>query len=77
MTQDAHFSIKASKFSRARRWRLTWLAGPGRKAPSREFLEREAPPKTSARKRTERGQKALARGPALEHFGTSQRHLQL
>lgn len=59
MTENAHFSIKASEKSRARCWRLTWLAGPGRKAPSWTFLEREPEPQTPARKRMERGQKAL------------------
>lgn len=51
--------MKASNKSRARCWRLTWLAGPGRKVPSWEFIEREPEPKTKARKRMERGQKAL------------------
>jgi hypothetical protein len=59
VAQDAHFSVKASEASRARCWRLTWLAGPGRKAPSWDFLEREPEPQTKARKRMERGLKAL------------------
>lgn len=59
LAQDAHFRVKASETSRARCWRLTWLAGPGRKAPSWEFLEREPDPQTLARKRMERGQRAL------------------
>ena len=59
MTQEAHFKVKASETSRARCWRLTWLAGPGRKAPSWDFLEREPEPQTPARKRMERGLKAL------------------
>lgn len=59
MTQNAHFSIKAGEASRARCWRLTWQPGPGRKLASFEFLDREAEPKTPARKRMERGQKAL------------------
>lgn len=59
MTQDAHFRVKAAEASRARCWRLTWLAGPGRKGPTMDFLEREPAAKTLARKRMERGQKAL------------------
>lgn len=59
LTHDAHFHVKASERSRARCWRLTWEAGPGRKPPSWDFLEREAPPKSRERKRMERGQKAL------------------
>jgi hypothetical protein len=58
-TEDAYFKVKASEKSRARCWRLTWLVGPGRKAPTSEFLDREPEPQTSARKRMERGQKAL------------------
>lgn|GEM_PF-1241264 len=59
MTQDAHFRVKASEASRARCWRLTWLVGPGRKAPSWTFEEREPEPQTPARKRMERGLMAL------------------
>lgn len=59
MTQDAHFKVKASETSRARCWRITWEAGPGRKAPSSDFLTREPEPQTSARKRMERGLRAL------------------
>ncbi len=59
LTQEAYFRVKASNRSRARCWRLTWLAGPGRKAPSWDFIKREPEPKTKARKRMERGQKAL------------------
>jgi ribosomal protein L32 len=58
MTQDARFTPAADK-SRARCWRLTWQSGPGRKAPTWNFMEREPEPKTKARKRMERGQKAL------------------
>lgn len=58
MTQPAHFSIKASDRSRARCWRLTWEAGPGRKAPSWDFLDRE-PDDKPARKRMERGLRVL------------------
>lgn len=59
LTQDAHFHVKAAEKSRARCWRLTWQAGPGRKAPSWEFLDREPDTKTPARKRMERGLRAL------------------
>ena len=59
LTQESHFSIKAADKSRARSWRLTWLAGPGRKAPSWEFLKREPEPKSQAHKRMERGLRAL------------------
>ena len=59
LAQEAHFRVKASEASRARCWRLTWLPGPGRKAPSWEFQEREPDPQTPARKRMERGQRAL------------------
>ncbi|MFA7585583.1 MAG: hypothetical protein WCY11_05205 [Novosphingobium sp.] len=59
VTQDAYFHVKASATSRARCWRLTWEAGPGRKGPSSEYLEREPAPQSKARKRMERGLKAL------------------
>lgn len=59
LTQDAHFHVKAADRSRARCWRLTWLPGPGRKAPSWDFLEREPNIQTPARKRMERGLRAL------------------
>jgi hypothetical protein len=59
LTQAAYFSVKASKASRARCWRLTWLVGPGSKAPSWDFLKREPEPQTPARKRMERGLRAL------------------
>lgn len=59
LAQEAHFKVKASETSRARCWRLTWEAGPGRKAPSSEFMEREPAPQTPARKRMERGLRAL------------------
>jgi hypothetical protein len=58
-TQDAYFRVKAADKSRARCWRLTWQSGPARKAPSWTFLNREPEPKTVARKRMERGQRAL------------------
>lgn len=59
LAQEAHFKVKASETSRARCWRLTWEAGPGRKAPTSEFMEREPAPQTPARKRMERGLRAL------------------
>ncbi|WP_228726916.1 hypothetical protein [Novosphingobium aureum] len=59
LTQDAHFCVKAAEKSRARCWRLTWQAGPGRKAPSWEFLDREPDSEDPARKRMERGLRAL------------------
>lgn len=59
MTQDAYFRVKASDTCRARCWRLTWEAGPGRKGPSSDYMEREPDPQTKARKRMERGLRAL------------------
>jgi hypothetical protein len=59
MTQDAYFQVKASDKSRARCWRLTWLAGPGRQGPSMAFMNREPEPQTKERKRMERGLRAL------------------
>lgn len=59
LAQASHFSIKASETSRARCWRLTWEAGPGRKLPVIESWQREPDPRTAARKRMERGQRAL------------------
>lgn len=59
MTQDGHFLVKAAETSRARCWRLTWQPGPGRKIATWDFLEREPEPKTTARKRMERGQRSL------------------
>lgn len=59
MTLPSEFRPGSSDRSRARCWRLTWLPGPGRKAPSWEFLDRQPEPQTPARKRMERGLKAL------------------
>jgi hypothetical protein len=59
LAQMSHFSVKASETSRARCWRLTWEAGPGRKGPTMQFRECEPEPRTPARKRMERGQRAL------------------
>jgi hypothetical protein len=59
MTQDAHFKVKASEAPRARCWRLTWLAVPSKKAPTNDYLTREAEPQTRERHRMERGLRAL------------------
>jgi hypothetical protein len=59
MTEAASFHVKAADKSRARCWRLTWLAGPGRKGPSMTFMERQPQPCTKAHKRMERGMRAL------------------
>jgi hypothetical protein len=58
VTQESRF-VPTSETSRARCWRLTWLPGPSRKAPSWSFLDREPEPQTAGRKRMERGQRAL------------------
>lgn len=59
MTEDASFHVKAADKSRARCWRLTWLAGPGRQGPSMAFMERQPEPGTKAHRRMERGMRAL------------------
>ena len=59
MTEAASFHVKAAEKSRARCWRLTWLASPGRKGPSMAFMERQPQPGTKAHKRMERGLRAL------------------
>ncbi len=59
LAQESHFRVKASETSRARCWRLTWLPGPGRKAPTPNFLTREPVPQTRARKRMEAGLRTL------------------
>ena len=59
LTADAYFSVKASNKSRARCWRLPWLSGPGKKAPSWTFIDKEPEPKTMAHKRMERGLRAI------------------
>lgn len=58
-TADAHFHVKAAEKSRARCWRLTFEAGPGRKGPSHDYMEREPAPGTKSRKRMERGLRVL------------------
>jgi hypothetical protein len=59
MTEVSSFHVKAAEKSRARCWRLTWEAGPARRAPSWEFMEREPAPQTHAQKRMERGLRSL------------------
>ena len=59
MTGSASFHVKAAEKSRARCWRLTWLAGPGRKGPSMAFTNCQPKPGTNAHKRMERGMRAL------------------
>ena len=59
LTQAGHFCVKAAEASRARCWRITWEAGPGRKAPSWDLMEREPEPRSQARRRMERGLRAL------------------
>jgi len=59
LTLDAYFKVKASHKSRARCWRLTWQPGPGRKQPSWDFRAREPEPQTQARRRMDRGLRAL------------------
>lgn len=59
MTEDASFHVKAAEKSRARCWRLTWLAGPGRKGPSMAFMEQQPQPGSKAHKRMERGLRTL------------------
>ncbi|WP_227339754.1 hypothetical protein [Sphingopyxis sp. P8] len=59
MTKDSHFSVKTAESSRARCWRLTWVPGPGRKASTSDFLNREPMPKTQAWRRMDRGLRSL------------------
>lgn len=59
VTQDGHFRVKASETCRARCWRLNWVAGPGRRLASWDFLTREPAPRTKAYKRMERGNRVL------------------
>jgi hypothetical protein len=59
LTQNSFFEVKASNKSRARCWRLTWLPGPGRKHANWDFLDSEPDPQTTARRRMERGLRAL------------------
>lgn len=59
MTQESHFRVKAAESSRARCWRLAWEPGPGRKAPTWDFIDREPAPRTAAHKRMDRGLRTL------------------
>ena len=65
MTKDAHFSVKAAETSRARCWRLTWLAWPEgpktKRAPTNEWETYSPPGQTPERKRANRRLEALAR----------------
>lgn len=58
MTCDAAFNVKAAQMSRARCWKITWQAS-GRKGPTWDFLSQEPAPGTPARKRMDRGLRAL------------------
>ena len=60
MTKEAHFTIKAADTSRARCWRLTWLAYDN-KPPSNDWERYVAPSPSKARKAADRGLKAMAR----------------
>lgn len=60
MTKDAHFSVKTAATSRARCWRLTWLAFEN-KAPSNDWQTYQAPKQTKARRAADRGLRAMAR----------------
>jgi hypothetical protein len=59
MAEESHFHVKAAEKSRARCWRLAWLAGPGRKGPTMEYGTCQPEPGTKAHKRMERGMRAL------------------
>lgn len=62
VTKDAHFAVKTGEGSRARAWRLTWQAVAGKQGPTNEFEHAEPKPgKLAARKRMERGLRALKR----------------
>ena len=58
MTKDAHFRVKAADTSRARCWRLTWLAIPKQRGPTNDYQQCE-PTTKLARKRMERGLRTL------------------
>ena len=61
LTEESHFHVKAAEKSRARCWRLTWLAGPGRKGPTMEYATHQPHPGTKAHKRMENGMRVLKR----------------
>lgn len=69
LTIPASFRSGSSGLSRARCWRLPWLAGPGRKGPNWDFLKREPKPKSRERKRMERGLCALKRYAKAQSSG--------
>jgi hypothetical protein len=60
MTKEAHFEVKASEESRARCWRITWEPY-GKRIATHDYLNPKAEPDagTKARRRMERGTKAL------------------
>ncbi len=58
MMKNAHFAVKAGNSSRARVWRLNWLPGPRNRVSNWAFFSRD-PEDKGARKRLERGCKAL------------------
>lgn len=61
-TKEAHFGVKTADQSRARCWRITWLAAPLLKRPATNEWETYDPPAGSKeRKRALRGQQALKR----------------
>lgn len=60
MTKDSHFSVKTGETSRARCWRITWLAFDNRPA-SNDWQAYQAPPKSKARRAADRGFRAMAR----------------
>ncbi len=61
LAKDAHFRVKTGE-RRAREWRLTWLAVPGKSGPTNNFQNWQ-PCRTDARaaKRADAGLRALAR----------------
>lgn len=59
LTKDAHFSVKASETSRARAWRLTFLAVAGVRGPTHEYLTALPPPGTKSNRRMDRGLRAV------------------
>lgn len=60
MTRDAHFRVKAADTSRARCWQLNWVGGPMPEYAN-AYTTREPAARTSARRRMERGLRALKR----------------
>lgn len=59
-TKEAHFEVKAAETSRARCWRLTYLAADNR-PPANDWESYTAPAHTTARKRADKGMKVLKR----------------